>query len=308
MRYLTINLLLAVVLAGCSATGHLKRAQVHLDKAREKDPSLFHTLKDSVARPVIIPGVTATFNFTIPKDTFSVTQISQDGVRIDYKYLRDTLVVEVECPPDTVVVYDTKTVEIATPKITYKAAVKQWFGLSNFWFWVIHIGVVLIVLLVLAVKVFKLFTIPFLILLLSMNEKPTNPKDAVAIGKVPMSCISGPVLMEVGLGMMEGALKYGRHNYRAVGVRASVYFDALQRHMWAWWEGEDIDPDSGINHISKTIADLTVLRDSMIRSNWTDDRPPKTNPEWIRDLNKAATALLEKYPDRKEAIIEKGSS
>lgn len=125
-----------------------------------------------------------------------------------------------------------------------------------------------------------------------MSEfKPSNPKDAVAIGKVPVSTISGQVLSEVelnlgrpisprvvgevGLGMMEGALKYGRHNYRGCGVRASVYFDAAWRHRAAFESGQDIDPDSGLHHVVKEIACLTVLRDSMLQGNWVDDRPPK---------------------------------
>lgn len=137
-----------------------------------------------------------------------------------------------------------------------------------------------------------------------MSEvKETNPKDAVGIKKVPMSCVSAPVVMEGALGMMEGALKYGRHNYREVGVRASVYYDALMRHMMAWWEGQDIDPDSGINHVGKAIATLFVLRDSMMRGNWVDDRPPRCDPEWIAELNKRAAALVEKYPNPEPARI-----
>ena len=73
------------------------------------------------------------------------------------------------------------------------------------------------------------------------DSKPTNPKDALGIRKVPASTISAPVKLELGLAMMEGALKYGRHNYRDIGVRASVYYDALTRHIDSWWEGEDTD-------------------------------------------------------------------
>jgi hypothetical protein len=68
-----------------------------------------------------------------------------------------------------------------------------------------------------------------------MSEtKDTNPKDACGIKKAPLSTVSGPVLMELGVSMLEGSLKYGRHNYRVAGVRASVYYDALQRHMVSW--------------------------------------------------------------------------
>lgn len=121
--------------------------------------------------------------------------------------------------------------------------------------------------------------------------KPSNPKDAVGSSKVSMSVLPANVLMEVALGMHEGALKYGRHNYRAVGVRTSVYYDATMRHLMAFWEGEDIDPDSKLSHITKAISSLVVLRDSMLRQNCVDDRPPKTNDGWMVALNERAAEL-----------------
>lgn len=131
-----------------------------------------------------------------------------------------------------------------------------------------------------------------------MSEKPSNPKDIVGIRKVSLSVLPTPVMWEVALGMTEGALKYGRHNYRAIGVRASVYYDATQRHLTDWWEGQDLDPESGLNHITKAISSLTVLRDAMIRDMWEDDRPPATDPAFLQDLNARASLLVDKYADR----------
>ena len=133
-----------------------------------------------------------------------------------------------------------------------------------------------------------------------MNTKDTNPKDAVGIRKVPVSTIPAPVMSEVGLALLEGARKYGRHNYRVAGIRFSVYYDATIRHLMAWWEGEDIDPDSGLSHITKAIAGLTVLRDAMLNDKVTDDRPPKSKAGWIDGLNERAGAIIDKYPDAKE--------
>jgi hypothetical protein len=133
--------------------------------------------------------------------------------------------------------------------------------------------------------------------------KDTNPKDAVGTGKAPISTVSAPVIAEVGLAMLEGARKYGRHNYRVAGVRASVYFDAVNRHLGSFWEGEDVDPDSGLSHITKAIASLVVLRDSMIQGNWIDDRPPPSPSGWLAELNKKAAAIVAKYPDAREAFL-----
>lgn len=131
----------------------------------------------------------------------------------------------------------------------------------------------------------------------SLSEKSTNPKDAVGVSKAYLSVLPIGVMMEVALGMLEGALKYGRHNYRIAGVRASVYFDATMRHLFDWWEGEDIDADSQLSHITKAIASLTVLRDAMMNDRWTDDRPPPMkNKTWLKAFNAKAKALLDKYP------------
>ena len=135
------------------------------------------------------------------------------------------------------------------------------------------------------------------------KDKPSNPKDSVGIKRVPFSTVPSVPIAEVGLAMLEGALKYGRHNYRAVGVRSSVYYDAAMRHLTRWWEGEDIDPDSGLPHIVKCLASLVVLRDSQIQGNVVDDRPPPS-PEWATELSLLAGKLIDQYPNPKPAITK----
>ena len=130
-----------------------------------------------------------------------------------------------------------------------------------------------------------------------MSEKPTNPKDAIGIRKAGMSVVPANVIAEIGVGIMEGAAKYGRHNYRAIGVRGSVYYDATIRHLFSWWEGEDTDPDSGLSHITKAICSLVVLRDTMMQGKFTDDRPPVSVP-FYADLNAKAAALLDRHADK----------
>jgi hypothetical protein len=143
---------------------------------------------------------------------------------------------------------------------------------------------------------------------LGLNEftvqtiKESNPKDAIGIEKTPFSTISMPVMAELGVALLEGALKYGRHNYRAIGVRASVYVDATMRHISSYWEGEDIDPDSGIHHITKAIASLTVLRDAMIRGKVHDDRPTGTKG-FFTALNLKVKELLKRYPEPKAPFL-----
>lgn len=129
------------------------------------------------------------------------------------------------------------------------------------------------------------------------TSKETNPKDAIGISKAPMSTVSAAVLAEVGVAMLEGASKYGRHNYRAAGVRSSVYYDATMRHLMAWWEGEDTDPDSGMSHVTKAITSLVVLRDAMVQGMCADDRPPRS-AEFYAALNKLAAEVLARHADK----------
>lgn len=139
-----------------------------------------------------------------------------------------------------------------------------------------------------------------------MNDKLTNPKDALGIKKVPIHAIPCGPLLELGLAMMEGGRKYGTHNYRSEGVRASTYYDALWRHISAWWEGENIDPESGVHHIVKAIACLFVLRDSMLMDKCEDDRPIKYPKGLnIKQFNEQAATIIEKYPECVKPFLEK---
>jgi hypothetical protein len=130
-----------------------------------------------------------------------------------------------------------------------------------------------------------------------------NPKDLFGSKKLSISAVPHNVLGELAVAMQEGADKYGRHNYRSIPVKASIYHDAVFRHMAAWWEGEDIDPDSKLSHITKAIASLAVLRDAMHRGNWIDDRPQKSAPSWISDCNAIVEILAKKYPNPVEPYI-----
>jgi len=127
--------------------------------------------------------------------------------------------------------------------------------------------------------------------------KQTNPKDMIGAKKAPLSTLPFRVLWRVGLAMLEGMSKYGRHNYRYAGVRASVYFDASMRHIGDWWEGTDTDPGSGLHHIDKAIAGLMVMRDSMLTGNFTDDRPPRATEDFD-DLNGRAARIIDLHKDK----------
>lgn len=104
------------------------------------------------------------------------------------------------------------------------------------------------------------------------GTKPTNPKDAVGCSKLPMHLWPTTASAVGCLGLLDGMLKYGRSNWREGGVRASIYFDAAVRHLNAWFEGEEDDPDSGVPHLGHALACLAILVDAKASGELTDDR------------------------------------
>lgn len=104
------------------------------------------------------------------------------------------------------------------------------------------------------------------------DTKPTNPKDLVGSGKLPLHLVPETMTAVASLAFLDGALKYGRANWRIAGVRASIYIDAARRHLTAWFEGEDFDPDSGVHHLGHALACIGIVIDAGYAGKLVDDR------------------------------------
>lgn len=104
------------------------------------------------------------------------------------------------------------------------------------------------------------------------ERKPTNPKELLGGDKIPLHLWPETATVLGSLGLLDGALKYGRSNYRAVGIRATIYYDAARRHMNAWFEGKDTDPDSGLPHLAHALACLAIIVDAEAAGKLNDDR------------------------------------
>lgn len=91
-----------------------------------------------------------------------------------------------------------------------------------------------------------------------------------------VTSFSMEILFPLSLAMSEGALKYGKHNYRDSEhkILVSTYIDAVFRHVLQFWSyHEDIDVESKLHHGFKIMACLVVLYDSILNRNAKDDRP-----------------------------------
>jgi hypothetical protein len=127
---------------------------------------------------------------------------------------------------------------------------------------------------------------------------PENPKDRVAGKKLPFGLIPSTALIELELAFLEGALKYGRYNWRVAGVSTSVYRAAMERHMRSWWEGENVDPSTKIKHLGNLMACCAILIDAEACSKLHDDRPPSAPVgDMIRAAEERVAHLKELFKD-----------
>jgi hypothetical protein len=128
----------------------------------------------------------------------------------------------------------------------------------------------------------------------STYEKETNPKDAIGSNKIPLHLWPTTASIMGSLGMLNGMLKYGRSNFRAIGIRASIYYDACRRHLDAWFEGEECDPDDGVPHLSAAIACLAIIIDALAADKLNDDRIVEGGYRpFIDDMTKHVSRLKE---------------
>lgn len=79
----------------------------------------------------------------------------------------------------------------------------------------------------------------------------------------------------------------GSFNWRRTGVCASTYVHAILRHLNAWRDGEDLDPESGRSHIAHVACCCNILLDAAACGTLDDDRNkrPQTVHETIESTN-----------------------
>lgn len=91
-------------------------------------------------------------------------------------------------------------------------------------------------------------------------------------GKLPYHLLP-PDAIEAILGVLDyGALKYGERNWEQ-GMGWNRPFSALMRHMWAYWKGEDYDPETGQLHLAHAGCCVLFLLGYQLRGIGTDNRP-----------------------------------
>jgi hypothetical protein len=106
------------------------------------------------------------------------------------------------------------------------------------------------------------------------DSKDTNPKDAIGSGKLPLHLVPDTLTAYASLSFLEGALKYGKFNWRVAGVRMSIYLDAIERHLTKFRNGEWADPKTNVPHLASVLACIGIILDAKLVGKLTDDRAP----------------------------------
>lgn len=91
-------------------------------------------------------------------------------------------------------------------------------------------------------------------------------------GKARYDLIPEGPLNEVAQVLNYGCNKYSARNWEK-GLLFGRCFAAMNRHMWAFWRGEDIDPESGLMHLAHVVCNAMFLMEYSLRGTGTDDRP-----------------------------------
>jgi len=105
-----------------------------------------------------------------------------------------------------------------------------------------------------------------------------NPKQAYGDAKVKLQLVPPAAMIAIARGLEDGAKKYGAWNWRDHKVEIMTYYGAVMRHMAAWLEGEEYDPDGGgKKHIDGALASLAIIIDAMECDSYIDNRPHMGN-------------------------------
>lgn len=91
-------------------------------------------------------------------------------------------------------------------------------------------------------------------------------------GKPRYDLLPPELLHETARVLEYGAQKYEPNNW-AQGADYGRYFAAMQRHLWAWWSGENSDPESDLPHLAHAACCLGFLMAYQNRGLGNDDRP-----------------------------------
>ena len=140
-----------------------------------------------------------------------------------------------------------------------------------------------------------------------MNTQYNDPKGAAGAVKVPLGLIPPYAMEQTAWVHKLGAEKYGAWNWRETGVCASTYVNAILRHLNAWRDGEDLDPESGISHLAHVACSANILMDAGKCGKLQDDRNTTRQCNEVEEADDDWDWLFDET-ENEYRILEKGDT
>ena len=109
-----------------------------------------------------------------------------------------------------------------------------------------------------------------------MTSEPGGLKDDQ--DKVRIELHPFDALNEIAKVWTFGAKKYSDRNWER-GFHWSRPFGACMRHLWAWFQGETYDEETGISHLAHAGCCILMLIAFELRGTGIDDRPHTSGPQ-----------------------------
>ncbi len=116
-----------------------------------------------------------------------------------------------------------------------------------------------------------------------MKLPDDNPKTAQGLRKPPLHLIPATALAHLSMALKNGAQRYGPYNWREQGITVSTYISAAERHLAAYFNGEQAAGDSGVHHLAHAMACMAILLDAEEAGKLNDDRPPALDMQALYD-------------------------
>jgi hypothetical protein len=111
--------------------------------------------------------------------------------------------------------------------------------------------------------------------LFASGKKETGAALKFDTDKLPLNLLSTEAMNQTAAVLKFGAQKYAEHNWRA-GFAWSRPLAAAMRHLTAFNDGEDRDPESGLSHLAHAACCIMFLLEFEKTHQHLDDRykPP----------------------------------
>lgn len=90
------------------------------------------------------------------------------------------------------------------------------------------------------------------------DEEEQKFADRFNAGKLQWSMVDFKSLEDMVRVLEFGAKKYSRNNWKK-GLKTTEIVDSMLRHIYAYLDGEDVDPESGINHTGHIMCNAMFL-------------------------------------------------